>query len=114
MPSVLNKTPSHLFWPRARNWREIFQWLNGINRTNAAVVGQLFEVFCKHFLLTNPRFCSGIKHVWLQREVAQSIKRRLNLTGTDYGYDLVIETRDGKFGIVQCKFTSHQAERRLH
>ncbi|MEK6707003.1 MAG: DEAD/DEAH box helicase family protein, partial [Bdellovibrionota bacterium] len=96
------------------SWSRIFEKLSKINQTSPKEVGTLFEIFCKHFFLANPRFKRDYKNVWLGSEVPSPVKKRLNLTPSDYGYDLVLETVEGKYAVVQCKFTSHQEQKTLN
>ena len=51
--------------------------------------GDLFEELVKAWLQLEPEYASRLKHVWLQREVPQSIARKLKLPATDQGIDIV-------------------------
>lgn len=101
-------------WPdRASNWRELFENLAIHDQADSHVAGRRFEIFCKHFFLSNRRICRDYKNVWLQSEVPASIKRALNLASSDFGYDLVLQLIDGRLAVGQCKFTSNPSGKTL-
>jgi superfamily II DNA or RNA helicase len=66
--------------------------------------GDLFEELAKAYLQLEPEYASKLKHIWLQREVPQSVARKLKLPATDQGIDIVAETNDGEFWAIQCKY----------
>lgn len=66
--------------------------------------GDLFEELVKAYLQLEPEYASKLKHVWLGREVPQTVARKLKLPATDQGIDIVAETHDGEFWAIQCKY----------
>ena len=66
--------------------------------------GDAFEQFVKAFLLLEPEYASKLKSVWLYNEVPAAIANKLKLPATDQGIDIVVETYDGEFWAVQCKY----------
>lgn len=101
-------------WPRnTSRWADLFQKIVPVNERDPKTAGTIFEIFCKYFFLTNPTVAGDYRNVWLGREAPLAVKRKLGLEKHDYGYDLILETVDGKFAVVQCKFTSKQSEKRL-
>jgi superfamily II DNA or RNA helicase len=66
--------------------------------------GDFFEELVKAYLFLEPEYASKLKHVWLHREVPQSVLEKLKLPDTDQGIDLVAETNDGEFWAIQCKY----------
>ena len=62
---------------------------------NISERGKKFERLMKNFLLTYPVYLGTISKVYLWNEFSNE---------PDLGIDLVVETVDGKFWAVQCKF----------
>ena len=82
-------------------WKDIQQNLRGLSEKEK---GDAFEELVKAYLLLEPEYASKLKHVWLQREIPQSLATKLKLPDTDQGIDLVAETNNGEFWAVQCKY----------
>lgn len=111
---IMRRSKMRSFWNfEAKAWGDLFLHLDRLNTEDSKQAGTQFEIFCKHFFKTNPRIAADYKNLWLGSEVPAQIKKALNLSATDYGYDLVAETIDGRFAIIQCKFTSKQSEMTL-
>jgi predicted helicase len=70
--------------------------------------GNIFEEITKYYLEFDPKYKTKIKHVWLQKEIPQSILKKLNLPNDDKGIDLIAETHEGAYWAIQCKY--HQDE----
>ncbi|MFM2199931.1 MAG: hypothetical protein RLZZ505_3363 [Verrucomicrobiota bacterium] len=66
--------------------------------------GDLFEELVKAYFQLEPEYASKLKHVWLQREVPQTVAKKLKLPATDQGIDIIAETHDGEFWAIQCKY----------
>jgi hypothetical protein len=65
--------------------------------------GDLFELFCKAYLVVI--HSESFKFVKLFREVEPAILHRLNLKiGPDYGIDLIALTEDDKIWTIQSKY----------
>jgi predicted helicase len=62
--------------------------------------GERFERLMQGYLLTDPKYSSNIKKVWLWNE----FPGRKDLGGSDTGIDLVALTIDGDYWAIQCKF----------
>jgi len=61
--------------------------------------GARFERLMRAYLLTDPKYTSTLKNIWLWEDFFA----REELGGADTGIDLVAETFDGGFWAVQCK-----------
>ncbi len=70
--------------------------------------GKLFEVFCKCYFKHEPIVKDDYKNVWYYEEIPTEIKAALGLPNSDYGIDLLLQTIDGEFIAVQCKFRSNE------
>jgi predicted helicase len=62
--------------------------------------GTRFERLMRSYMLTDPKYTSKLRQVWLWNE----FPARSELGGADTGIDLVAETYTGEFWAVQCKF----------
>jgi superfamily II DNA or RNA helicase len=92
---------------QSNNWGEILNALKKIDPSGRES-GFLFEKFAKLYFQFEPSICGDYKNVWLFRECPNDIKAKLSLGSIDYGVDLVLEGRDQKFTVVQCKFRISQ------
>lgn len=70
--------------------------------------GKLFEVFCKCYFKHEPIVKDDYKNVWYYEDIPTEIKEDLGLPNSDYGIDLLLQTIDGEFIAVQCKFRSNE------
>lgn len=61
--------------------------------------GERFERLMKAYLLTDPKYISLFKKVWLWNEFPS----KDDLGGVDTGIDLVALTHDGEYWAIQCK-----------
>jgi len=103
------------FWKfKPKAWRDVFDRLAKLNEKNRVAAGQQFEIFAKHFFVTNPRFNSEYSNVWSSKEVPLNVRRKLNLPRKEHGYDLILKTYEGNYAVVQCKFTQKQSEKKIH
>ena len=66
--------------------------------------GACFELLTKHFLKLHPRYATQIARVWPLGKVPAEIRSRLNLPAPDEGIDLVVETKEGGYWAIQCKY----------
>jgi predicted helicase len=69
--------------------------------------GDAFEVFAEAYLATQR--VGMAKHVWPDKAIPPSIRKRLRLSARDVGADGVIETVSGKCRAYQVKFRSGRA-----
>src|SRR5439155_6569970 len=69
--------------------------------------GDAFEVFAETYLATQR--VEMAKHVWPDKLIPPSIRKRLRLSARDVGADGVIETAPGKHRAYQVKFRSGRA-----
>ena len=107
------KNTKSYFPANLKSWNDVFTFIADINNSNAKRAGDLFEIFARHFFLAVDKYSNDYKHIWLGRNAPLDIKRRLGLEDKDVGYDLVAVTRDNKYAIIQCKFTSDQQNKTL-
>lgn len=71
--------------------------------------GDAFELLTNCYLQLEPKYKSIIKHVWLLREVSDSLRLLLNLPDTDQGIDLIAETIEGEYWAIQCKYRDDES-----
>ena len=69
--------------------------------------GDAFEVFAEAYFATQR--VGMAKHVWPDKTIPPSIRKRLRLSPHDVGADGVIETLSGKYRGYQAKFRSGRA-----
>ena len=93
------------------SWKELNGQLEKLTKSEQTkFAGDIFELVTKHFLLTDSRYQSALKNVWLLDEVPENIKLKLNLPDQDEGIDLIAETKQGKFWAIQSKYRSNPDE----
>jgi predicted helicase len=61
--------------------------------------GDRFERLMQAYLLTDPKYTSKFKNVWLWNE----FPGKSDLGGSDTGIDLVAKTHEGDYWAIQCK-----------
>lgn len=76
--------------------------------------GKSFEELTKYYLQYNPVYKSKLKNIWLHREIAPSILKKLNIPSNDQGIDLIAETSEGKYWAIQCKYLQDEDQRLSH
>jgi len=103
-----SETALKRFVSRCGGWANFNQRLQTIPLSEA---GKLFEVFCKYYFLAEPTVKDDYRNVWLFRELPSAIKQKLNLGQIEHGVDLVLESTDGKFAAVQCKYRKNEKSR---
>ena len=74
--------------------------LGEMRRRSKKVRGDVFELFCKHYLL----HCGGMSDAWLLHEVPEDVRLALHLTRRDVGIDLIGRDANGAFYAIQAKF----------
>jgi superfamily II DNA or RNA helicase len=67
--------------------------------------GDSFEKLALAYFRTDPKF-QNIKNVWHQREIPYDVRSNLGLPTNDLGIDILLESVDGDYYPVQCKFHS--------
>lgn len=96
---------------KANSWHEINQKLEELTKSGQAkLAGNIFELIVKNYLLTEPKYQTVLKNVWLLNEVKETVKRKLNLPDQDEGIDLIAETKEGHFWAIQAKYRSDPNE----
>jgi predicted helicase len=68
-------------------------------------LGDSFEKLAFTYFLTDPKF-QNIKNVWRQKDIPFEVQSLLGLPTNDIGIDLLLESTDGDFYPVQCKYHS--------
>jgi predicted helicase len=93
------------------SWSDLNKKLEALTKSGQAkFAGSTFELLVKYYLLTNPRYQSKLKNVWLLNEIKEGIKKKLNLPDQDEGIDLIAETKEGHFWAIQAKYRSDPNE----
>jgi predicted helicase len=96
---------------KANSWYEINQKLEKLTKSGQAkLAGNIFELIVKNYLLTESKYQTILKNVWLLNEVKETVKRKLNLPDQDEGIDLIAETKEGHFWAIQAKYRSDPNE----
>ena len=95
----------------SNSWSDLNKKLEELTKSGQAkFAGSTFELLVKYYLLTNPRYQSKLKNVWLLNEVKEGIKKKLNLPDQDEGIDIIAETKEGHFWAIQAKYRSDPNE----
>ncbi len=89
------------------NFKEFSEFLR---TTKSKEKGDHFEVLCKYVILLHPIFNNEVKNCWLYNDIPYNISKKLELPKNDKGLDLLIEYKNGKYGVVQCKYRSNTHE----
>ena len=56
-------------------------------------------------LLTKPAYKTRYKNIWLLRDgIDSKLRAKLNLPNVDEGIDLIAESYNGNYCLIQCKF----------
>ncbi len=74
-------------------------------QSNTKGLGDSFEKLAYTYFHTDPKF-QNIKNVWRQKDIPFDIQSLLGLPTNDIGIDLLLESTDGDFYPVQCKYHS--------
>jgi superfamily II DNA or RNA helicase len=99
------------FLSSSSSWSDLNKKLEELTKSGQAkFAGSAFELLVKYYLLTNPRYQSKLKNVWLLNEVKEGIKKKLNLPDQDEGIDIIAETKEGHFWAIQAKYRSDANE----
>lgn len=95
---------------RASTWNEIYKALVPYNEPGDSRAGFLFEEFTKYYFQTAPE-CEEFVKVWSDGEVPRKVREQLTLADRDHGADLVLQDKEGRFHVVQCKFKTEQSKK---
>ena len=74
-------------------------------QSNTKGLGDSFEKLAYTYFHTDPKF-QNIKNVWRQKDIPFDVQSLLGLPTNDIGIDLLLESIDGDFYPVQCKYHS--------
>ena len=107
----MNFIEAHKEISKYSSWFKLNQTLENLTKSEQPkFAGNIFELVCKHFLLTDTRYQSILKNVRLLDEIPENINFKLNLPKRDEGIDLIAETKLGKFWAIQSKYRSDPNE----
>jgi predicted helicase len=67
--------------------------------------GDSFEMLALAYFRTDSKF-QNFKNVWHQREIPHYVRTNLGLSTNDLGIDILLESVDGEYYPVQCKYHS--------
>ena len=81
-----------------KNFKDQIQTLSGKQK------GDCFETLTYYYLQLFPTYATKLKRVWYLHDVPHYVHKQLNLPAPDEGIDLVAETKEGKYWVVQCKY----------
>ncbi|MDA9730171.1 DEAD/DEAH box helicase family protein [SAR86 cluster bacterium] len=101
-------TPQQIVY-KSKSWRDFESRISSLPYKER---GTAFEWFCKFYLLTNPAYKLTYKKVLHSSEFLKNktITKRLGLSTIEEGTDLIGETHDGKYEIIQCKFKDNSQQ----
>lgn len=85
-----------------------------LNKADNKTKGDVFELITQHYLLSDPKYTTKLKSVWLFREVPSAVVKKLQLPQTDQGIDLIAETIEGECWSIQCKYASDENQKISH
>ena len=74
-------------------------------QSNTKGLGDSFEKLAYTYFHSDPKF-QNIKNVWRQKDIPFDVQSLLGLPTNDIGIDLLLESTDGDFYPVQCKYHS--------
>ncbi len=85
-----------------------------LNKADNKTKGDVFELTTQYYLLSDPKYATKLKSVWLFREVPSAVVKKLQLPQTDQGIDLIAETIEGEYWSIQCKYASDENQKISH
>lgn len=85
-----------------------------LNKAENKTKGDVFELITQYYLLSDPKYTTKLKSVWLFREVPSAVVKKLQLPQTDQGIDLIAETIEGEYWSIQCKYASDENQKISH
>lgn len=100
-----------------KKWSDLKPKLEDYNtsKTNKTakktIAGKIFEFFSKYYFETNPEKIDLYSKVWIYEEIPLEIKNRLSLPSIDHGIDILLETIEGEYHAVQCKFKNDESKK---
>jgi superfamily II DNA or RNA helicase len=100
-------TPQKIIY-NVNSWEELEYTLSTYSQHEYKARGTVFEWFCKFYLMTDPRYRIVYKQVLHSSEFLQdsTICKRLGFKhNKEEGCDLIGITFEGKYDIIQCKYT---------
>ena len=93
---------------KVKSWDDFKQQLQPLGTKEK---GDCFEVLSSLYLRLTPRYATKLKNVWNlnKGEVPPTVRRMLNLPGSDEGIDLLAQTKDGEYWAIQCKYREDES-----
>lgn len=101
------KESSILVLAQSKSWD---QFKSQLAELSPKEKGDSFELLTKYYLLVTPKYASQLRNIWLLKEVPEEIRAHLNLPDEDMGIDLVLETKEGQFWSIQCKYREDETK----
>jgi superfamily II DNA or RNA helicase len=92
---------------RINIFKDIYTLTKGLTNNEK---GTIFEIITKYIFLLHPFYANTTKNVWLFDELTDRMKTKFNIPSKDEGIDLVLETTNGKFYAIQCKYRSNNSD----
>ena len=74
----------------ANSWKDLNKTLESFTKSNRTkFAGDIFEYLTKLYLETAPQYKSKLKRVYLEKEVSDSLRKKINLQDRDEGIALI-------------------------
>src|SRR5262245_2711691 len=87
------------------SWENFDQRMRELSKSEQ---GRNFERLVQLYLQNEPEYRTGLREVWLLREVPADVRKAINLPHLDEGIDLIARDQDGKYWAVQAKYRTQQ------
>ena len=93
---------------KSKTWKEYKSHLSSLSNKEK---GDSFEALSKYYFQLDSKYATKLKHVWNlnKGEVPLSVRKKLNLPGSDEGIDLLAQTKEGEFWAIQCKYREDES-----
>ncbi len=92
----------------SKSWEDFRKLVEPLNNKET---GDCFEELTKCFLQTDPTYVTHLRHVWHRKDVPIDVREKLKLPYEDEGQDLIVETFEGEYWLVQSKYVTDEATR---
>ena len=87
------------------SWENFDQRMRELSKSEQ---GRNFERLVQLYLQNEPEYRTGLREVWLLREVPADVRKAIKLPHLDEGIDLIARDQDGKYWAVQAKYRTQQ------